>query len=302
VTLVALARRWPPGLAAYAWYAIVLAPVGGVVHAGFQLAHDRYSYLSCLPFAVLVGGGVVWLIAARRDGTVRPPLFVASGTAVCALLTAFAALTWLQVQVWRDTETLWTHATYATPECAICHDNYGALLVNRVPVPPQPQMIAIEHFEQALVLQPGRDKPYGGLGLALMQLGRPREAEVALRRALNSRPIELGVLNNLGLALSQQKRFAEAVPYLQQAVAMDPRNVIARANLGEALVGVGRFEEGLAELRRASAAEPFAAEPRIGLVLAYRRTGNRKEMHQQLTILRQLHPAAARDVVATHRL
>jgi len=302
VTLVGLARRWPAGLAAWAWYAIVLAPVGGLVHAGFQLAHDRYSYLSCLPFAVLVGGGVVWLIGARRAGTVRSPLFAASCTALSALLTAFAVLTWLQVQVWADTTSLWTHATFATPECSICHDNYGALIVNLSPVPPHPQMIAIEHFQEALALKPDRDKPYGGLGLALIELGHPREAEAALRRALNSRPIELGVLNNLGLALSQQKRFAEAVPYLQQAVAMDTHNVVARANLAEALVGLGRLDEGIAELRRAAAEEPFAAEPRIGLVLAYRRAGNTKEMRKQLTILRQLHPAAARDVVAKHRL
>ena len=302
VTLVALARRWPPGLAAYAWYAIVLAPVGGLVHAGFQLAHDRYSYLSCLPFALLLGGGVVWLIGARRAGTVRPPLFAASCAALGALLTAFAALTWLQVQVWRDTTSLWTHATYATPECSICHDNYGALIVNVSPMPPHPQMIAIEHFELALALKPDREKPYGGLGLALIQLGRPREAEAALRRALNSRPIELGVLNNLGLALSQQNRFAEAVPYLQEAVAMDAHNVVARANLAEALVGVGRYDEGIAELRRATGEEPFAPEPRIGLVLAYRKAGDTKAMHKQLTILRQLHPAAARDVATKHRL
>src|SRR5207247_2381534 len=88
--------------------------------------------------------------------------------------------------------------------------------------------------------------------------------------------------------------------YLQQAVAMDTHNVVARANLAEALVGLGRLDEGIAELRRAAAEEPFAAEPRIGLVLAYRRAGNTKEMRKQLTILRQLHPAAARAPCRSH--
>jgi len=302
VALLALAGRWPAALAAYAWYVIVLVPVGGLVHAGFQLAHDRYSYLSCLPFAVLVGGAVVWLVGARTRGALRPPLFVASCTALGALLTTLAILTWLQVQVWRDTESLWTHATYVTPECSICHDNYGALLVNSSPVPPRPQMIAIEHFQDALALKPDREKPYGGLGLALIQLGRPREAEAALRRALNNRPVELGALNNLGLALSQQQRFAEAEPYLRQAVTMEPHNVVARANLAEALVGLKRFDEALGELRRASDEQPFAPEPRIALVLASRAAGNTTEMRKQLTILRQLHPAAARDIAAKHGL
>ncbi len=41
---------------------------------------------------------------------------------------------------------------------------------------------------------------------------------------------------------------------------------------------------------------------RIGLVLAYRTAGNAAEMRKQLTILRQLHPIAARDIAAKHRL
>ena len=302
VSLVALAGRWPAGLAAWAWYSIVLAPVGGLVHAGFQLAHDRYSYLSCLGFAVLVGGGAAWLVGARAAGTVRPPLFRATCAALAALLTTLASLTWLQVQVWRDTESLWTHATFVTPECSICHDNYGALIVNRALKRPGEELVAIQHFVQALALKPDREKPYGGLGLALIQLNRPRDAEAALRRAAAKFPDDGGVLNNLGMALNQQGKFDEAVPFLRRAVALNERNVVARANLGGALAGLGRYDDAFAEFHRAAAEQPFAPEPRIGLVLAYRDTGNAVEMRKQLTILRQLHPDAAREIVARHHL
>jgi Flp pilus assembly protein TadD len=302
VTLVALAGRWPAGLAAYAWYAIVLAPVGGLVHAGFQLAHDRYSYLSCLGFALLVGGGLAWLVDARAAGALRPPLFRASCAAVGGLLATLAVLTWLQVQVWRDTESLWTHAMLVTPECSICHDNYGALLVNRAIKHPGEEIIAIQHFTLALALKPEREKPYGGLGLALIQLNRPREAEMALRRAAQKFPKDAGVLNNLGMVLNQQGQFDQALPVLQKALELNQRNVVTRANLGGALAGLGRLDEALAEFRRAAAQDPFAAEPRIGLVLAYRDTGDAAETGRQLTILRQLHPATAREIAARHRL
>jgi Flp pilus assembly protein TadD len=272
------------------------------VHAGFQLAHDRYSYLPCLPFAVLVGGGMVWLISAHAAGALRPPLFRASCAALGALLATLGALTWLQVQVWRDTESLWTHATYATPECAMCHDNYGGVLVNRLPVRPGEQLVAIEHFHQALMLRPDREKPYGGLGLAFLHLGRLQEAEAALRRAVAGTSTEVGAFNNLGFALNQQGRFAEAILYLRRGVSLDEHNVIARTNLGDALVGVGRLQEGIAELHRAADEQPFAPEPRMGLVLAYRKARNPVEMRKHLTILRQLHPAAAHDVAAKHRL
>src|SRR5438309_1258531 len=300
VTLVALAGRWPAGLAAYAWYAIVLAPVGGLVHSGHQLAHDRYSYLSCLPFALLVGGGVVWLIGVHATGALRSPLFRASCAALGVLLAGLGTLTWMQVQVWRDTESLWTHAIYATPECSICHDNYGAVLVNRSPIRPAELRIAIEHFQQALVLKPDREKPYGGLGLALIHLERPRDAEAALRRALDVKPAEIAAFNNRGHALNEQGRFAEAIPYLRRAVTLDEHNVVARANLGAALVGVGRLDEAITEVRRAADEEPFAEAPRIVLVRAYGKAGKTTEMHKQLTILRQLHPTTARAVAAKH--
>ncbi len=302
VTLVALAARWPAGLAAYAWYAIMLAPVGGLVHAGFQLAHDRYSYLSCLGFAVLVGGGVAWLVGAHASGRLRPPHFRASCAALGVLLTTLAALTWLQVQVWRDSESLWTHAMLVTPECSICHDNYGAAIVNRERKDPSDALIAIGHFLRALALKPDREKPYGGLGLALLQLNRPLDAEAPLRRAVAKFPTETGPLNNLGMALTQQGRFDEAVPFLRRAVALNERNVVARANLGGALAGLGRYDEAITEFRRAAEEQPFAPEPRIGLVLAYRDTGDVVEMRKHLTILRQLHPAAERDIVARHHL
>ncbi len=302
VTLVALAGRWPAGLAAYAWYAIMLAPVGGLVHAGFQLAHDRYSYLSCLGFALLAGGGVAWLVGAHAAGVLRPPLFRASCGALGALLLTLAALTWLQVQVWRDSESLWTHAMLVTPECSICHDNYGAAIVNRERKDPSETLVAIDHFTRALSLKPDREKPFGGLGLALIQLNRPAEAEAPLRRAVAKFPKDTGPLNNLGMVLNQRGRFDEAERFLRRAVALNERNIVARANLGGALAGLGRYDEAIAEFRRAAGEQPFAVEPRIGLVLAYRDTGETAEMRKHLTILRQLHPHAATAVVARHNL
>jgi hypothetical protein len=44
--LVALRRVFPGGLAAWTLSVLMLLPISGIVHAGRQLAHDRYSYLS----------------------------------------------------------------------------------------------------------------------------------------------------------------------------------------------------------------------------------------------------------------
>ena len=68
--LVALRRRWPAGLSAWTYSALMILPLSGVVHAGFQLVQDRWSYLSGMGFVLVAGGGIAWLVDARARGRV----------------------------------------------------------------------------------------------------------------------------------------------------------------------------------------------------------------------------------------
>jgi Tfp pilus assembly protein PilF len=291
VSLVGLSQKWPAGGAAFAFYAIVIAPVGGLVHAGHQLAHDRYSYLSCLGFALLVGALPAMLGRARQRGDINAPLARLVTTAMIAWVVVLGALTWDQVRVWRSTESLWFNAAFAEPECSICHNNVGAYLVNEGRVE-----AAFEHFNQTLALRPDRDKAHAGIGLALIKLDRSAEAEGHLKRALAKDQYDATILNNLGIALSRQGKFAEAIPYLRRALVVDPANLMARANLGAALAGTGQLDAGLREFHRAAARDAFAVEPRVGLVRVYLEQGNVAEARKHYTILRQLHPAVAKPL------
>jgi superkiller protein 3 len=211
-----------------------------------------------------------------------------SAAAIIAWIVALGALTWEQVRVWRDTESLWLHAALAEPECSICHLNRGATLVNRM----QPEA-ALTHFVHIITIRPDKEKVYGGVGLALIQLNRAAEAEPHLKRALAKDGFDAGLLNNLGIALSRQGKFQEALPYFRRALVLEPSNIRARSNYAAALAGSGRIDLGLTEFHRAAQEDAFAVEPRIGLVRAYLQKGDVMEAAKQFTILRQLHPKAA---------
>jgi len=130
----------------------------------------------------------VWLVGAHATGTLRPPLFDEL-CALGALLATLGALTWQQVKVGGTRSPLWTYATYATPECSICHDQYGLVLVNRSPRPTGGELRGWPSSTSSTAHAPaGSRQTTGGLGFALIQLGRPREAEAALRRALHRQP------------------------------------------------------------------------------------------------------------------
>src|SRR6266852_6909284 len=104
--LILLRRRAPWALAAWVYSALILLPVSGIVHAGFQLAHDRYSYLSGLGFAVLAGGGLARVARARSSGRLRGVTAAAVFGGAALALAALAANTVVQGQIWHDSETL----------------------------------------------------------------------------------------------------------------------------------------------------------------------------------------------------
>lgn len=273
-------RRWPAGLAAWAYYAIVLGPVSGIAHSGYQLAHDRYSYLSCLGFALLVGSGLGLVVRARSRGTLRPAIARAALAAVAAWLVGLSVLTWQQVQIWRDTDTLWRYAVESDPDCSICHANLAVLLNNRgLPA------LALAHFERELSLRPDHVRSHHTLALSLMALGRTPEAIDHMQRVLAVFPSHTDVLNNLGVALIGERRFPEALVHLQRAAALEPRRVQVLTNLGLALTELGRVEEAVRHLHRAIELGPREPNPRLALGRAYLARGDFQGAREQYDIL-----------------
>src|SRR5713226_4919638 len=165
-------RRWPAGLAAWTYSALLVLPVSGLVHSGHQLAHDRYSYLSGLGFALLGGGAAAWVAAAWRSGRLRSAPAAALGLVFVLVLAGWGAGSWRQSKVWRDTETLFRWAVEVEPECATCSQNLAAQILYDSPGDP----------------------------------ARVREAEAYVRRAISLRPDLAPAHYDLGLALAAQRR------------------------------------------------------------------------------------------------
>src|SRR5437899_58399 len=205
ITALVLALRRPlPGLlAAWVAYVVVLLPVLGIFQSGPQIAADRYTYLASLGWAILVSAGVLshW----RR----RPFLF--TGLAACVLF-GLGILTWNQVQVWRDSEKLWTHALATYPKSSIAENNLGNVRADQSKLAE-----AIEHYRQALDIKPDYADAHNDWGMALARQGKPAEAVEHYRRALEIKPDFAKAASNLGLALAQQGKLAEVVEHSRRA-------------------------------------------------------------------------------------
>ena len=156
VTLALFARRGRYRAAWCAWLAflIVLAPTSGLVHAGAQVAADRYTYLACMPFALLAAGGAAWWCAQRP--ALRGVVLQAGGL----ILAILCVLTFRQSARWHDDATLWSYALGVEPRSWNAAQNLGVARLKQATatsaVEPRAQLLheSLELFDRAHALAP----------------------------------------------------------------------------------------------------------------------------------------------------
>jgi tetratricopeptide (TPR) repeat protein len=289
--MVALRRRWPAGLAAWAYYAIALGPVIGIVHSGHQLTNDRYSYLPAMGFALLVGVAAGAVAEAGASGTLRPVLVRALAVLGVAWLGSLAYVTTLQIQTWRDTDSLWRNALESDPNCAICHGNFGAYLLKAGHIG-----LAHAEFQRVQALQPDNPRVHQIIGYAYALAGDLPNAIEHFTIYAKRYPNDVDALNNLGSSLLGSKRAAEALELLERAVKIKPDKFLTYVNLGYAHSELGRYPEAIADFRRAIALKYDASHAWFGLAYVCVATNDLRTARTAWGILGQLDQTLANRV------
>ena len=310
--LVLARRRWPAGLAAWLYSALMILPVSGVVHSGSQLVNDRYSYLSGIGFA-LVGGAILRAgLGLRERGRVSTRTAGALAGAATLILLVLGGTTWIQTYAWRDPETLWRWAVDMDPTCSLCHGNLGSA-ISSGPTGKARLDEAEGHLRRAIALRPESPIPYFNLGNVLLVRKQYGDAERAFETYGRLSPGSPRGLARLGLLAILRGDYGEAVSLLAKArgapPGLDPASGTparllpvavdlveddagALTLLGQGLVEQGHPAEAAGALRRATALDPASAPARLSLVQAYRDTGRLDLAQQELEKLRSPVPAA----------
>lgn len=102
---------------------------------------------------------------------------------------------------------------------------------------------ALPLLQQLVAAQPTA-AALNDLGLCLMDLNHPDQAEAAFLRATEADPDIPAPWHNLGNALLDQQRPDEAVSAYDRALAADPNDIPSAVHKGQALLLAGKFREG----------------------------------------------------------
>src|SRR5256712_412226 len=265
ITAIVVAfRRRVAGLpAAWVVYIVVLLPVLGIFQSGPQITADRYTYLAGLGWAILAGAGLLSCWHATR--------FLIPSCAVC-LIAGLGVLTWNQVQVWRDSEKLWSHAAAIDPRSPVGQYSWGLALAQEGKLTE-----AIEHYTTALRIKPGYAAANINWGIALAREGKPAEAIDHYRQALQLKPDSAEAHANWCLALADQGKLAEAIDHYRQALQIKPESAEVHIIWGTALADRGRLAEASEHYRQALQIQPDHAAAQSNLLNVLRRLGTGKE-------------------------
>jgi protein O-mannosyl-transferase len=269
------ARRRPYLATGWLWFLGMLVPVIGLVHVGGQGWADRYVYLPSIGFFVIV----IWAGAEWAERLPAVKLLVPLAGA------GLVAMTWTEIQYWKDTRTLFGRAMEVTA------NNYVAMtLVGTADEADGEPDEAIRLYRQALACKPKYLEAHFFLGRALQAKGRTGEAMSEYREALRLQSDFAPAHIMLGLLLAREKKFDDAISHYQAALQTDPESAAAQSDWAMALMQQGRWQECIAHYEQALRLDASLAEARGNLGVAYLQSGRLAEGTTELRAALKLEP------------
>lgn len=220
--VIAMRRRAPYLVTGWGWFLGTLVPVIGLVQVGDQSRADRYMYIPMVGLLIMLIWGGAEILGRLHCEKLAIPL------AALACL-ACAALTWVQVGYWRNSETLFRHALAVTDDNWVANDNLGLYLVDA-----GRYSEAIPYLETAVRIDPNNFNANNDLGIGLARSGRLPEAIAQFQTTVRLAPDAPMPHNNLGTALLNTGDVAGATAEFQSALRLDPTNDNIRQNLARA--------------------------------------------------------------------
>jgi protein O-mannosyl-transferase len=224
--------------AAAAIFVVGILPVSGLIPFQFQVIStvaDRYLYLSVLGPAL----ALAWLLAAH-ERSITPVLCVL----LLGLLTIASAA---QTRFWQDNDTLFNHGLQINSRSWLAHYNLGAVAQTLRGESKE----AIEHFRQALQINPNLASAHNNLGLALAAQGQMQAAVEHYREALRINPDHANAHYNLALALAGRGQMAQAVQQYREVLRIDPSDAEAYNKLAVVLATEGQLDESIKYFHKA---------------------------------------------------
>ena len=225
------------------WYFATIVLVLRWIPVGQVIMGDRYSYLPYVGLCFALATGI------RAAGARWPAFRVAAVGAALVFAGWLFALTVRQVEIWHDSETLWSQVIRLEPRVPEAYLFRGK---HRTQFGRATEGGA--DFQRAFDLGLRTGEVYGGLGVAYGARGQLDSSLVMLDRAIALMPERTGLYYNRAVTYMGLGRPDDALADFVRAAASPTDSVRAIAGTGFALLQLGDTRGAMAAFDRAIAA------------------------------------------------
>lgn len=255
--LVLDGRRRRVWLGAFGFFLLALVPVSGLIpflYQSISTVADRYVYVPLVGLALLFAA---WVATCRRPGLV----FVVALPA----LAWFAGRAYDQTWFWRDDAAFYRQGLRVNPQSFMACLHVGGNFRRE-----RQYAAAVDWFRRMLAIRPDYYTTHTLIGLCLLELDRPAEAEAEFRRTLETNPYDCEGRWGLGRAQAALGDLADAESSYRRAAEADPKSAEPQLLLGELYAEREQWREAEAAFAAALASDdvPLDVHLRYGRALA----------------------------------
>ena len=241
--------------------------MSGLVQVGQAALADRYTYLPLIGIFCAAVFGVADRVTARRPAAAA--LRRAAAVAGLAIVCAYAALSWRQIGYWRDSFTLFEHATQVTRGNFMLDYNLANLYKHRGEFER-----ARHHYEQAIAAHPTMVRAHYNFANLLREQDQLDEAIEHYRQAALYSGDDPRALRALaGAARLRDGNDAVTIAFLREMLGRVPQSPELQVALGDLLRHQGDLDAAVEAYRSALALRPDVAEIRQRLEQALAERG-----------------------------
>ncbi|MDA9564285.1 tetratricopeptide repeat protein, partial [Flavobacteriales bacterium] len=248
------------------FYLINVALVLQFVSVGSAIYSERYTYMAYIGLFIIIAYYLALLVEQRKK--VRKPIYL-----LVAVICLF--LSWLtiqQVQMWKDSLTLWQKFNQEYPEC-----NHGDYKIAEHYMDAGENQKALDHFIMMTDKYSVAAKAYMGAGNMLGKMGKPQEALIYFNKA-EERYIEGGSMENLwvnrAISYSMLKQYDKALKDYARALEYDPNSIRIYIDRGYSYLEYGSVEKAIDDFNNAIRLDPTNGRAYFMRALAYHRSNN----------------------------
>ncbi len=243
-------------LVGWLWFLITLLPMVGIIKVGNQPYADRYLYLAQTGLML----ATIWSIAQLTPQRWRTRIGLLS---FGILVPALTVITANNVQHWRNSETLLSHATSRIAGNFQAHELLGHFFFDQ-----RDFDRAIQQYQQAAAFKPDDAAIWNALGVAHIRQGQQLAAVNAFSRALAQNKDLADARYNLAKALDDAGQNTAATPHWAILQQNPPERLNVLMGLGDRAYRSKDYHAAANLFKRATALAPEQAATYFNLALA----------------------------------